>query len=89
VSKPSAETIQTLKDIQTEIGAGMVLIPRSEADHAHNNACNRANQIIRCYAEGQGLFQMTRQMEGRSVRAPKRVSKPKKERTDEERSTGV
>jgi hypothetical protein len=38
----------------------MVLIPKTEAEHAHNNACSRADQIIRAYAKGEGLFQMTR-----------------------------
>jgi hypothetical protein len=78
MSKPSAETIQTLKDIQTEIGAGMVLIPKSEADRSYNWACDRANQIIRCYADGQGLFQLTRQKEGRSVRAVTKNRKAEK-----------
>jgi len=58
LSKPSKETLEILRNIQTEIGAGMVLIPRSDAEHAHNNACDRANRIISNYAEGYGLFQM-------------------------------
>jgi hypothetical protein len=59
---PSEETRQLLDNIKTEIGAGMVLFPKSEADHAHNNACQRANAIIANYAEGNGLFQMTRHL---------------------------
>jgi hypothetical protein len=60
MSQPSPEIIETLRNIKTEIGAGMVLIPRSLAEQAHNNACERANAIIQNYIEGFGLFQMTR-----------------------------
>jgi hypothetical protein len=60
--KPDEKTLEILDNIQTEIGAGMVLLPRSPAEHAHNNACERANTIIQNYADGIGLFQMTRDM---------------------------
>lgn len=60
MAKPSAEMIEILRGIRTEIGAGMVMFPKSEAEHAHNNACERANTIIFNYIEGYGLFQMTR-----------------------------
>lgn len=59
MSKPSAETLEALKGARTEIGAGMVLRPLSEADHAHNGACEQAINIIRHYEQGSGLFQMT------------------------------
>lgn len=58
-AQPDPATRLLLRNIQTEIGAGMVLFPKSEADHVHNNACSRANTIIDNYAEGFGLFQMT------------------------------
>ena len=57
--KPNTETIETLRNIKTEIGAGMVLVPLTAAERAHNNACERANHIISNYIEGYGLFQMT------------------------------
>lgn len=60
MAKPDADTIEVLRNITTEIGAGMVLFPRSDAERAHNNACERANKIISNYIEGYGLFQMTR-----------------------------
>ena len=43
----------------TEIGAGMVLIPKTEADHAWNNACERSKRIVSYYIRGEGLFQLT------------------------------
>lgn len=59
---PSADLIEVLGFIKTEIGAGMVLKlgPINEAERAHNNACERANRIIQKYIDGFGLFQMTR-----------------------------
>jgi hypothetical protein len=57
--KPSAETLGILNGIVTEIGAGKVMFPISEADRAHNHACERAISIIHNYREGYGLFQMT------------------------------
>jgi hypothetical protein len=59
------ETVEILRNIKTEIGAGMVLFPKSEAERAHNNACARANAIITNYQEGYGLFQMTRRAKAR------------------------
>jgi len=61
--KPDAKTIEILRNIKTEIGAGMVMFPKSEAERAHNNACDRANTIITNYQEGYGLFQMARHNE--------------------------
>jgi hypothetical protein len=63
--KPDVKTIEILQNVKTEIGAGMVLFPKSEAERAHNNACDRANTIITNYQEGYGLFQMTRDAKGK------------------------
>jgi hypothetical protein len=60
MSDVSSETREVLRYIQTEIGAGMVLFPKTDAEHAHNNACDRANTIIQNYADGVGLFQLTK-----------------------------
>lgn len=60
VAPPS--TAEVLKWIQTEIGAGMVLFPKTPEERAHNNACDRANAIIQNYKDGFGLFQMTRRL---------------------------
>lgn len=65
MAKPSDETIATLRNISTEIGAGMVLVPRTDAEHAHNNACDRALAIIHNYRDGCGLFQMTADIKAR------------------------
>jgi len=68
VKEPTVQLTQqeelsaVLKEIQTEIGAGMVLFPNTAADRAHNNACERANSIIQNYREGFGLFQMTKRL---------------------------
>ena len=43
--------------IITEIMAGKVLMPKTEAERAHNNACDRANSIVAMYRDGRGLFQ--------------------------------
>lgn len=60
--KPNAETVEILRHIQTEIGAGMVLKfgGLSSFEQAHNNACARACSIVQNYKEGIGLFQLTR-----------------------------
>jgi hypothetical protein len=60
--KPNKETLEVLRNITVEIGAGMVLLPRSPEEHAWNNAHERAKNIISNYAEGYGLFQMTRDL---------------------------
>ena len=57
--KPSKETSMVLKGIQTEIGAGMVMFPKDEAERLFNVACKRAKAIIRNYQDGHGLFQLT------------------------------
>jgi hypothetical protein len=59
---PAAEVVAILANIQTEIGAGMVLIPKTAEDRAYNIACDRANKIIDNYKAGYGLFQMTARM---------------------------
>jgi len=61
---PSPETLEILRNIRTEIGAGMVLKlgPLSQLEQVHNNACERAKSIIENYMNGYGLFQMTRGM---------------------------
>lgn len=68
--EPSAETAETLRNIQTEIGAGMVLLPKTDPEHAWNNAHTRANQIISGYRQGLGLFQMNRRAEQRQESTP-------------------
>lgn len=68
MSKPSAETIETLRNIRMEIGAGMILIPKSDAERAYNIACDRANSIIFNYMEGCGLVQMVRDAEARRAK---------------------
>ncbi len=59
---PNVETIELLRNITTEINCGKVMFPKSEAEMAHNNACQRAMDIIDNYKQGYGLFQMTRGM---------------------------
>ena len=66
--KPDAKTIEILGNIQTEIGAGMVLIPLTAAERAHNNACERAKTIVQNYKEGYGLFQMTRDLKNKRAK---------------------
>jgi hypothetical protein len=51
---PSAEMAQTLLNIQTEIRAGLILPPQTEAALGFNLACHRANRIIRDYLKGRG-----------------------------------
>lgn len=58
MSKPSAETLEVLRWIETEIGAGMVLLITCHAEQTWNNACTRALQIIENYQQGIGLFQI-------------------------------
>jgi hypothetical protein len=70
MTKPTADTIEILRNIKTEIGAGMMLFPKTQAEHAHNNACERANSIIDNYMGGFGLFQMTRNMKKKVAEAP-------------------
>lgn len=50
---------QMLDGIMSEIGAGMVMFPMTDVEHAHNNACERAKSIIANYRDGHGLFQLT------------------------------
>jgi hypothetical protein len=73
--KPSPETIETLEAIRIEISAGKVLIPRYDAERAHNNACDRAIAIIKNYAEGYGLFQMTKRAKDRTPETDPTVTK--------------
>jgi hypothetical protein len=57
---PSAETLEILRNIKTEINCGQVMFPKTDLDRVHNNACDRAIKIVENYIEGYGLFQMTR-----------------------------
>lgn len=57
MAKQTQEEI--LKGIQTEIVAGSVLFPKSEAERAWNDANRRAKDIIQMYINGNGLFQST------------------------------
>ena len=56
----SKEIHELLGWIKTEITSGMVLVPRTDPERAHNNASNRATEIISNYQNDMGLFQMTR-----------------------------
>ena len=49
----------TFRGMKTEIGAGGVLIPKSDADRAWNSANERAIRIIEMYEQNNGLFQAT------------------------------
>lgn len=42
----------------TEMNAGQVLIPKTDADYAHNHATQRCVRILQGYIEGNGLFQL-------------------------------
>ena len=55
---PSKETVDALKGLRTEIVAGKVLCPKSEADEAWNNCADRAVRILDGYKNGDGLFQV-------------------------------
>jgi hypothetical protein len=55
---PSAEMVQTLLNIQTEIGAGICMRPRDDAETGYNIGCHRALRIIDNYINGIGLFQI-------------------------------
>ncbi len=57
-STPSTETRKTLRDITTEITAGMILFPMTGTDRVWNDAHRRALAIIANYERGVGLFQM-------------------------------
>lgn len=54
----SKEVKDVLGWIRTEIIAGGVLIPTSEAEKAWNSANERAVSILEKYKEGEGLFQL-------------------------------
>jgi hypothetical protein len=61
MAKPTAETLATLENIATEIGAGKSF--GSGHDHAIWNAAHdRALEIVASYRRGTGLFQMTENM---------------------------
>lgn len=65
-SEASAAGAPSLKEIlhaiQTEIGAGEVMFPKSDSERAHNNACERAIAIIKNYRDGFGLFQIVQRI---------------------------
>lgn len=65
--KPHPVVVETLRNIKTEIGAGKVLFPTTDTEHAYNNACDRAISIIQLYVEGCGLFQLTQGERSRAV----------------------
>lgn len=67
MGKPSAETVEVLRNIETEIGAGRVLGPRVPEEVAHNNACERALAIVAMYRRGEGLFQIVADIKARRV----------------------
>lgn len=56
----SGSATEILKWIETELYAGMVMLPRNDSDRVWNNAHRRVLGIIRNYRRGEGLFQMTR-----------------------------
>lgn len=62
--KLSKETVDALEGARSEIIAGGVLIPKSDADRAYNDACFRAARIIEKYKKGGGLFQAEEKKEG-------------------------
>ncbi len=68
---PSIETLEILRNIATEINCGKVLIARTPEERMWNNAHERALQIISNYAQGFGLFQMTRRAERRKTEVPR------------------
>jgi aconitase A len=71
--KPSDETLNALRGVRTEIGAGMVLFPRTIEERTWNNAHDRANQIVQNYIDGNGLFQIT----ARATPGPQAAQAPK------------
>lgn len=58
MSKPSKKTLEALRGVRTEIGAGKVMFPKSDADRAWNSCADRATRIISNYLDGEGLFQI-------------------------------
>ena len=74
--RPSTETLELLEYIRAEINCGQVLFPKTDLDRVHNNACQRAMNIITNYAEGFGLFQMTKKLPAHP-KAPERVARKK------------
>lgn len=50
---------EVCKWIETELCAGMVLLPNSKEDRLWNQAHQRAIGIVANYRRGEGLFQMT------------------------------
>ena len=56
MAKLDDRTVKLLGYIQSEIRAGESLSSRTDAERAHNNACERAIRIIQNYRDGIGLF---------------------------------
>lgn len=54
----SEDTKKALRGARTEIIAGGVLLPITDADKAWNRANERAARIIDGYLRGEGLFQI-------------------------------
>jgi hypothetical protein len=67
--QPSAETIEILRNIETEIGAGKAFRLDHDAQ-IWNAAHDRALEIIQSYRRGCGLFQMTADMKARGEQKP-------------------
>lgn len=57
----ASDTRQVLKWIETELYAGMVMLPKNDGDKVWNDAHQRCLGILKNYAHGEGLFQMTSQ----------------------------
>jgi hypothetical protein len=61
MSRPDQKTIDILKHIATEIGAGKSF-GRGHDEEIWNAAHDRALSIISSYRRGEGLFQLTEDM---------------------------
>ena len=56
--KVSSETLKALNGLRSEIIAGKVLVPKTNADRAWNDCADRAVGILNAYRRGEGLFQL-------------------------------
>jgi len=63
-----------LNGIRTEIGAGMVMFPKTDGERLYNQACQRAVDIVQNYIDGIGLTQM---VDAANRRAARHGVKPK------------
>ncbi len=62
---------QVCRWVETEIVAGMILNPLTDADRSSNNANQRAVSILRKYAKGEGLFQPQKATDLRASASPR------------------